>query len=842
MQDELLSGSIDFGTLLRQYRLAAGLSQESLAERARLSPEGISALERGFRRSPQRETVALLATALTLSTEQRSEFENAARSAAQRRYGASIAVGPWTNASAATLPLTLTTYIGRHAELNEIKMLVDSYRLVTLTGVGGIGKTQTALRVANELRNAGDAAICFAGLQSVAGADHVAAAIASAIGVQQVPNRPLLDTLLGYLESKALLLILDNCEHVITEARTVAQTLLRGCPQLKILATAREPLRIAGERVYRMPSLSMPPAEDEPGLAAREAAGYDAIMLFADRARAINYRFALTDQNVPVVTAICRRLDGIPLAIELAAARTNVLSLKALNDRLDERLRLLTRGQAEGPHHQDTMRAAIDWSYRLLPEPQQRFFERLSVFAGGSRLNIATQVCGDEAASEDDVLDLLAALVDKSLVVANLDASETRYSLLESFRQYAHEKLARRGQETALMRRHALAYLAMAEDLERLTEERRDKAWREMILLELDNWRAALEWSLVARNDVLLGQRMVGALNLIWFGFAPVEGRRWLAAAHDTTNDTTPTRVLAALHYAAANVALVLGEHKEELTSAQAALDLYRTIDDSEGIARAQSRAGHALIHLSRIDEAIAVLDESLASARGLGHRKLAAWVLRSLGLAHARNGDFLSARGYVAEALVIYESVHATLSVAGSMDDLGEYEFLAGNAEVAVAHATTMVAVAREANAGPRSIAVALNGLAVYLIALARYDDALVRAREALALALEHELWGVAAHALQHLAAIAALHDRPSAGDAPERYTQAALVLGFVDVRLAAMGSERLLTELQEYDRALRALREAAGADAVAQAMASGATLTQERAVETALHISSLS
>jgi predicted ATPase/transcriptional regulator with XRE-family HTH domain len=841
MQDEVLPGSPDFGTLLRQCRLAAGLSQEGLAERARMSPEGISALERGFRRSPQRETISLLAGALELSAEQRREFENAARSAAQRRHGSSIAIGPWTGASDATLPLTLTSYIGRQAELNDIKALVDDYRLVTLTGVGGIGKTQTALRLAQELRDAGAAAVCFVGLQSVAGTGRVAAAIASAVGVQQVPNRPLLETLLGYLEHKALLLVLDNCEHVIAEAQTAAQTLLRGCPQLKILATTREPLRIAGERVYRIPALSLPPADAQAGLTVRDAAIYDAIALFADRARAINQRFALTDENVSVVAAVCRRLDGIPLAIELAAARTNVLSLKALNNKLDERLRLLARGQSEGLPRQDTMAAAIDWSYRLLPETQQRLFERLSVFAGGSTLGVATRVCADEHADEDDVLDLLAALVDKSLVVANLDATETRYSLLESFRQYAREKLATRGEEGAVVRRHAVTYLEIAEDLERVAERRHDEAWREMILSELDNWRVALEWALTARNDVLLGQKMVGALNLIWLGYAPAEGRRWLATAHEAKDDTTPTSVLAALYYAEANVALVLGEHKEQLASAQSALSRYRAIDDAAGIARAQSRAGHALIYLSRLDEAIAVLDEALGATRSLEQRRLVAWVLRSLGLAHARKGDFLSARGYVAEALSIYESLHADLSVAASMDDLGEYEFLAGNVEVAVAHATTMVAVARGARAGARSIALALNGLAMYLIALARYDDALVHVREALEIALKHELSGIAAHALEHLAAITALREHTSATVTSERYTQAALILGFVDARLAAMGSERLLTERQEYDRTLSALRHATSEAAVANAMASGATMTQERAVETALHISQL-
>ena len=246
-------GASAFGKLLRHHRLAAGLSQEALAERARMSANGISALERGYRRSPLSETLLLLISALALNDEQRREFEAAATRVGVVRRGSSMAVGPWPDTRIATLPLALTSFVGRERELEEIARLVREHRMVTLTGTGGIGKTQTALQVAIALSDAGDDAACFVGLAPISDPSLVAATIASAVGVQEVPNRPLLETLVAYLKNKALLLILDNCEHVITEAGIVAETLLIGCPRARILSTSREPLKAAGEYTYRLP-------------------------------------------------------------------------------------------------------------------------------------------------------------------------------------------------------------------------------------------------------------------------------------------------------------------------------------------------------------------------------------------------------------------------------------------------------------------------------------------------------------------------------------------------------------------------------------------------------------
>ena len=514
MEDEGRShGAPDFGTLLRRHRLAAGLSQEALAERARISLNGISALERGYRRTPQRETLVLLVGALALNDDQRRAFEAAAvpPSSPRHRGERSVTVGPWPSAGSTSLPLALTRFVGRDVELDEIAVLVRDHRLVTVAGAGGVGKTQTALQVAAALGDGADGPVCFVALAPIRDPSLVAIAIASALGVQEVPNRPPLDTLIVHLKNKALLLIVDNCEHVIQEVTTVAQGLLAACPRVRILATSREPLLAAGERTYRLPSLRFPTIEAAGHLRASDALEYAAMTLFADRAQGVDAHFTLTDENAPIVGEICRHLEGIPLAIELAAARVNVLPLKQLAAQLDDCLRVLTRGERGAPPRQQTMRAAIDWSYNLLGAEEQRVFECLSVLAGGGSLEAATSICTSSDVAKDDVLDLISSLIDKSLVAADLRAAASRYRLLEPFREYAREKLGMRGEEQIVAHRHALTYLELAERLEDAFDTTPDPMWIPLARAELENWRAVLDWALSARNQVELGQRLAAS-------------------------------------------------------------------------------------------------------------------------------------------------------------------------------------------------------------------------------------------------------------------------------------------------------------------------------------------
>ncbi|MGC9992495.1 MAG: helix-turn-helix domain-containing protein [Candidatus Cybelea sp.] len=803
MEDEgRVSGSSDFGALLRRYRRAAGLSQEALAERARISTEGVSALERGYRRSPQRETLALLAGALALDGEQRRDFEAAAKRAGlARRGGASGTAGPWIESGGSALPFALSSFVGRETELEEIATLVRQHRLVTLTGTGGVGKTQTALQVGSALGDTTDGAVCFIALAPIGDPSFVVYTVASALGIRPAPDQPPLQSLLAYLKSKALLLILDNCEHVITEAASVTNILLSHCARVRILATSREPLKVSGEHTYRLPSLSLPAA----------------IALFTDRASAADHNFVLTGENASIVADLCRHLDGIPLAIELAAARVSLLSVKAIAERLGDRFRILTGGERTAFPRQQTMRAAIDWSYDLLCEPEQRLFERLSVFAAGCMLAAATALYATEDVTEDDVLEVLSSLVDKSLVVADFEGNQARYRLLESFREYAREKLKARGEEHLIANRHALAYLAMQlREIEVLDRN------------ELDNWQAAMQWALGERGDVLLGQRLAASFPA---SVMPIEGRQWVTLALDLVDGRTPTEVLAGLTQRKATVAFTLREYKAAVASCEDALALYREIGSWREVVRAQDMAGYALTSLGRVAEAKVLIGEALATAREMEDRRSIAWSLRCLAYASGKAGDFVAARNYLTEVLPIYESDFHEVDLAYALNDLGMYEFCAGDTELALGRATKVYEIGCAAH-DTRCIASALNAMSVYLLALDRYNEAEDRAREGLDIASEHHLDVVAAYTLQHLAAISTLRPREVESDRYEAFARAARVQGFVDARLTAMGSAQLITQEWERDRVIAALRDAIGANTLADLIAGGAALTQEQAI----------
>ncbi|MFY9884906.1 MAG: hypothetical protein WAK15_09040, partial [Candidatus Cybelea sp.] len=356
---------------------------------------------------------------------------------------------------------------------------------------------------------------------------------------------------------------------------------------------------------YRLPSLSVPSPEAVHRVNASNGRTYAAIVLFADRAQAVDHRLALTDANAPIVAEICRRLDGIPLAIELAAARVNALSLRALANRLDDRFCILT-GSVTPRRHQ-TMRATIDWSYDLLSPKEQRVLEVLSVFAGGCALVAAEAVCAGEEVAEGDVLDILSSLVDKSLLIAGTEGTEPRYRLLESFREYAREKLAMRGELDDALHRHALVFLELAEQLQLAFDSGPDEVWCTLVREELSNWRAALHWALTERGDVLLGQRLVGQLNVAWRTFARVEGRRWIALALELVDNRTPRSVLAGLAYCEATVSWQLREYQRSLTTCEDAITHYRTVGDSLGVAHAQAIATVARYFIL-LDRAIVVI------------------------------------------------------------------------------------------------------------------------------------------------------------------------------------------------------------------------------------------
>jgi predicted ATPase/DNA-binding XRE family transcriptional regulator len=439
--------SLTFAELLRQLRADAALTQEQLAEAAGLSYRSVSDLERGINRTARMDTARLLADALGLSGSRRERFIAAARGKAPAVPG--------------NLPAELTRFIGREQEVSQVVALLQSSRLVTLTGAGGAGKTRLGLRVAAEFPGEAEDGIFLVELADVTEEDQVEATIAGALRIPPQPARPVLDTLAEALAPQQMLIVLDNCEHLIGRCAKSADTLLRRCPKLTLIATSREQFGIAGETVYRVPPLSLPEAGDDSEAAARSS---DAVGLLADRARWQSVSLVIDARTSPLLASMCRQLDGMPLAIELAAARLRSMSLSELSDRLDQRFRLLTGGSRGLARHR-TLQAAISWSYSLLTDAEQIVLGRLSVFAGGFDLEAAEAVCGLGTIEPLEVAGLLGSLVDKSLVVAERADDAVRYRLLETIRMFAADRLSEVGAEEtpAARQAHCAHYLAVAE-------------------------------------------------------------------------------------------------------------------------------------------------------------------------------------------------------------------------------------------------------------------------------------------------------------------------------------------------------------------------------------------
>jgi predicted ATPase/transcriptional regulator with XRE-family HTH domain len=816
-----IAGEPSFGELLRRYRLAAGLSQESLAERARISKNGLGALERGERRTPQRETLALLIAALALAPEQRRALEAAARRPATLRPGdrrSSVTVGPWPETPSSNLPHALTSFVGRERELAEIVALVSEHRLVTVTGTGGIGKTRTALEAARLLSSRA-VEPCLVELAPVRDPALVAAAIAAASGLQEVPDRTLLDALVAYLKNRHVLLLLDNCEHVVAEAARVALVLLQGAPGLRILATSRELLRVAGEHSYRLPSLAVPSLEEARTLASAAATRYAAIGLFVERARAVDRQFELTGENVPIVAEICRRLDSIPLAIELAAARMNALSASALAARLDQRFEMLSAGGRTALPRQQTMRATIDWSYDLLSAGEQRVFERLSVFAGGCGLATATAICADEGATENEVFEILSSLVDKSLVVAAND----RFRLLESTRAYALEKLTAAGEREVFARRHAEYFRNRAVAADESFGAGSTFAWMAAAELELGNYRAALEWALVRGNDAVLAGTIAGALGVFWHRSSlRTEGRFWCELALSAVNEAEQPRIAARLWLAYGR--LLSG--RQQVGAAERALRLFESASDERWAGHARRQLAWVQYYTGRAAEANDAISLALATARRCEDASNEAYCLYVQALVESARGRAGEARSLCSQAIAAFDASGDEIGYSTALSILAEFEFTDGRPEPALRLATEAQEIQLRGR-DARLISGIYSNMAAYSVALGDHFAARASAEEGLRWASRGGLEIEVAILVQHLALLSSL------GNGVRR---AAELLGYVDAQFTADGYQREWTEQWSYDKLVSALRAKLSDDEIAEHAAAGAAWPEERALREAL------
>ncbi len=547
--------------------------------------------------------------------------------------GRSVAPAP-ADRKRTNLPELLTSFIGREQELAEIKQHLATVRLLTLTGIGGIGKTRLAHQAAAEMLDAYRDGVWFVDLAPLADPALVPSALAQVLEVKEAPAQSLLDALCSSLRTREALLIIDNCEHVLDGCARLIAALLRETTQVTVIATSREPLHLHGERTYPLGSLPLA----DPKADALSIARSDAVRLFVERARQQRPRFDLQEERAGAVAEICVRLDGIPLALELAAARVAVLPVEQIVRLLDQRFRLLTSGSRELPRHQ-TLRAMIDWSYELLDEAEKALFARLAVFAGGWTLEAASEVCSGESIAKDDVVYVLIRLIEQSLVLADEDGD--RYRMLETVREYAQERLEEPAIGEAVRERwrdrHLAYFLALAEEAAPKLNGTQQRDWLERLEREHDNLRSALAWA-AAGADAVSGMRLASACWRFWLirGYAR-EGLGWLSAMLAAAPDRQATTHRAQALNAAGTMARAMSDFSKARTLYEEALSLWRELDVQRGVAAALGNLAMVSYNQGDYAAALARHKESLAIWRELGDQPGIARTLMALGTSSTR-------------------------------------------------------------------------------------------------------------------------------------------------------------------------------------------------------------
>ena len=689
--------SSPFGRLLRSYRLAAGLSQERLAEHAGLSLRGISDLERGMRTAPRLETVRLLADGLGLEEPDRAALL-AARNVVAAGSQEQASPGPWPK-----LHVPPTPFIGRQCEVKAVVDLLhrEDVRLVTLTGPGGVGKMRLVLEVGQELADCIDEAVLFVDLSSVRNATHVLPTIAAVAGVQDSGARPLVEALAGALDRPNLLLVLDNLEQVVEAAPDLAP-LLATCSSLKILTTSRVRLRLAAEHLFPVGPLRLP--ETATGSSMDELARTEAVAFFVDRSQAADPTFALTESNNETAAMLVSHLDGLPLAIELAAARIALLPPEALLARMKQRLPLLTGGLRDAPARQRTMRDAIAWSYDLLTPDEQRLFRRLAVFVGGFTVEAAEAVVA-EGEIETPVIESLSVLVDHSLVRYVSDPSGAgRFRYLESLREYGLERLAASGEEQEARDAHATYFIgAVASLQERVSDaepiERgaRLVAFLDRLEAERDNLRAVLAW-LTQQERIEEAIALAVAIwpfrtNLTHDIEARATLESLLALPQARACFVTRAHALNAL----CHLARRQGDSHEAVEAGEEALALFREADDHMNAGRVLISLGWVLMDIGRHDEALEHYRESLRLAEMVDDWEGVAAAHDLLGWVHMARNEHEASAAHLQEALQVSRAAGDPVRLGNVLGHLGVLARRENDTVRAARYFQESIAIARE-------------------------------------------------------------------------------------------------------------------------------------------------
>ena len=580
-----------------------------------------------------------------------------------------------TNLQSNNLPEQVTSFIGREKEMRDVKSLLAKTRLLTLTASGGSGKTRLSLQVAADVLDHCPDGAWFVELAPLADSALVSQTLAQVLGVTEEAGKPLAQTLTLALRDKKMLIVLDNCEHVLTACARLVDALLKHCPHVQTLASSREALGIAGEQTYRIPSLSLPDVRQAQTVAS--VSQYEAVQLFIDRAQSVQSTFAVTDTNATALAQLCARLDGIPLALELAAARVRSLSVEEINSKLDNRFRLLTGGSRAALPRQQTLRALIDWSYDLLNAQEKTLLCRLAVFAGGWTLE-ATEAVGIGNDIEDwEMLDLLTSLADKSLVVAEQEAGQTRYRLLETVRQYGRDRLEESGEGLAVRARHGDYFLMLAEEIEPKLQGSEQGHWLQVLEAEHDNLRQALTlYTENLQTDYQAGEkglRLGAALQRFWQvrGYLS-EGRERLRAALGHPQGQEPTRARADALHSAGVLAYLQGDYTGARTLYEEGLTIGRALGYKDGIANCLLNLGNVTHEQGDYESGRVLLGESLVIWRELDDKNGIAACLNALGIVARVQWDYEGGQVLLEESLMLRRELGDKTGIAACLLNLG--------------------------------------------------------------------------------------------------------------------------------------------------------------------------
>jgi predicted ATPase len=732
-------------------------------------------------------------------------------------------------ASRHNLPAQLTSFIGREREIAEARKLFSSTRLLTFIGPGGTGKTRLCLQVAAEQIPEFKDGVWLIELAQLADPTYILSAIASTFNIRELQGAQLIDTVTDYLRGKQLLLILDNCEHLIEMCARLSDHFLHACPKLKMITSSREALGIDGETVYRVPSLSLPQdlAAGDGGIS-NGLMNYEATRLFSERARKANSQFTLTKENARAVTQICKRLDGIPLAIELAAARVKLFTPQQIAERLDDRFKLLTGGSRTALPRQQTLRALIDWSYLTLNEMEQDVLRRLAVFSGGWTFEAAEAVAG-----EMEAMDGLSGLVNKSLVNVEEREDESRYRYLETIRQYAMEKLLESGDAVDVRDRHLAHFLEVSRRAEAHFGTTQRLLWVNRLEVEHDNIRSALGWALESDPESAL--QMVCSLSLFWMSHNYLtEGCYWCQAAITRADAASlegdkidPTRARA--YTVLALLSVNRGDHPTGQIAAKQGVALARGLDDKLILVNALTFLGFSSAYLGDVTLAFDSLHESEDICRKLGYRQELANVLQALAsvtLEVHGAGATEQLQSYMEESLALSQGSVDPDAAVRTEGILARLAFYRGNLPEARKHADLMLDLHREMG-DLLSVTGHQSEMAHVARQLGNFEEALGLYRETLQEWQEIGHRGAVAHQLECFAFIA---------KSQEQGERAVKLMGAAEALRAASNSPRTPQEAIEYDKELAGLRAGMDEKAFNLLWEEGQSMNMEQAVDFAL------